>query len=112
MNRHLIIALSFMEYHGTDQDGRPRTFTPDELKAVANHFTVPNQGPHSEAGAAVVNRWTWTSPAASAAFPRQYMTLAEGGERFRCADHGCPCGWSYTYAPGEPMAVPAEVPAV
>lgn len=37
---------------------------------------------------------------------------AEGGEVYRCADHGCMCGWSYTYEPGEPMGMPWPTPLI
>lgn len=37
---------------------------------------------------------------------------AAGGEQWRCSDHGCPCGWRYTYEPGEPMARPWPTPLV
>lgn len=30
---------------------------------------------------------------------------ARGGERYRCVDGGCGCGWEYEYQPGDPMGM-------
>lgn len=38
--------------------------------------------------------------------PTMFIGWATGGETYRCADHGCPCGWERDYEAGEPMAVP------
>jgi hypothetical protein len=35
--------------------------------------------------------------------PVLFAGWAEGGEVYDCRDHGCGCGWSYEYEPGEPM---------
>lgn len=35
--------------------------------------------------------------------PSLFAGWAEGGELYRCADHGCGCGWEYAYLPGEAM---------
>jgi hypothetical protein len=37
---------------------------------------------------------------------------AEGGEVYRCEDYGCPCGWEYVYAAGEPMGKPWAKPLI
>lgn len=44
--------------------------------------------------------------------PVLFCGWAEGGEVYRCADHGCHCGWSYTYDPGEPMGMPWPTPLI
>jgi hypothetical protein len=44
--------------------------------------------------------------------PALFCGWAEGGEVYRCADHGCMCGWSYTYEPGEPMGMPWSTPLI
>jgi hypothetical protein len=44
--------------------------------------------------------------------PVLFCGWAEGGEIYRCADHGCQCGWSYTYEPGEPMGMPWPTPLI
>ena len=38
--------------------------------------------------------------------PSLFAGWATGGERYRCSDHGCGCGWEYEYLPGEAMGVP------
>jgi hypothetical protein len=44
--------------------------------------------------------------------PVVFAGWAEGGEVYRCSDHGCECGWSYTYEPGEPMGMPWSTPLI
>lgn len=43
---------------------------------------------------------------AEAVGPTQFAGWAEGGEVYRCADHGCYCGWEYEYERGEAMGIP------
>ena len=38
--------------------------------------------------------------------PCIFCGWAEGGERYRCSDWGCSCGFEYEYRPGEPMGMP------
>lgn len=38
--------------------------------------------------------------------PTLFAGWARGGERYRCEDHGCGCGWEYEYKPGEAMGAP------
>src|SRR5690606_17976701 len=38
--------------------------------------------------------------------PSLFAGWAEGGEAYRCSDHGCGCGWTYEYLPGEAMGTP------
>lgn len=38
--------------------------------------------------------------------PSLFAGWALGGEVYRCADHGCGCGFEYVYEPGEAMGVP------
>ena len=38
--------------------------------------------------------------------PSIFAGWAKGGERYRCSDHGCGCGWEYEYLPGEAMGIP------
>lgn len=49
---------------------------------------------------------------AEARGPVVFAGWAVGGERFRCADFGCDCGWWYAYEPGEPMGVPWPTPLI
>lgn len=38
--------------------------------------------------------------------PSLFAGFAAGSEVYRCADHGCGCGWEYEYEPGEAMGIP------
>ena len=38
--------------------------------------------------------------------PCIFAGWAVAGDVYRCADHGCSCGWVYRYEPGEPMGIP------
>ncbi|WP_319054805.1 hypothetical protein [Streptomyces europaeiscabiei] len=56
--------------------------------------------------------WSATIVLAEAAGPVVFDGWAKGGERYRCSDHGCGCGWWYDYQPGEPMGVPWPTPLI
>jgi hypothetical protein len=44
--------------------------------------------------------------------PVLFAGWAEGGEVYDCRDHGCGCGWTYEYEPGEPMGRPWPTPLI
>lgn len=56
--------------------------------------------------------WTATIIAAEAVGPVVFAGFADGGEVYRCSDHGCGCGWWYAYRPGEPMGRPWPTPLI
>ncbi|WP_156722649.1 hypothetical protein [Streptomyces apocyni] len=56
--------------------------------------------------------WSATIVLAEAAGPVVFDGWARGGERYRCADHGCSCGWWYEYEAGEPMGTPWPTPLI
>jgi len=56
--------------------------------------------------------WSATVVTAEALGPVLFAGWAKGGERYRCADHGCGCGWVYEYEPGEPMGMPWPTPLI
>ncbi|MGW7598126.1 hypothetical protein [Streptomyces antimycoticus] len=56
--------------------------------------------------------WSAAIVLAEARGPVVFAGWAVGGERFRCADFGCDCGWWYAYEPGEPMGVPWPTPLI
>ncbi|MEU7814120.1 hypothetical protein [Pseudonocardia sp. NPDC049154] len=53
---------------------------------------------------------TWTLN--EAVGPAVFWGWAGGGEKYRCADWGCSCGWWYKYEHGEPMARPWPMPLI
>ncbi|MFD0037267.1 hypothetical protein ACFVIZ_06415 [Streptomyces anulatus] len=56
--------------------------------------------------------WSATIVLAEAAGPVVFNGWAKGGERYRCSDHGCGCGWWYDFEQGEPMGVPWPTPLI
>jgi len=44
--------------------------------------------------------------------PAMFAGWSDGGDVYRCRDHGCGCGWTYRYAPGEPMGTPWPTPLI
>ena len=44
--------------------------------------------------------------------PSVFAGWAQGGEFYDCAEHGCDCGWTYAYEPGDPMGVPRPSPLI
>lgn len=56
--------------------------------------------------------WSATLILAEAVGPVVFAGWAKGGEVYDCADHGCPCGWSYRYEAGEPMGQPWPTPLI
>lgn len=44
--------------------------------------------------------------------PALFAGWAQGDEVYRCSDHGCPCGWTYDYEPGDPMGMPWPTPLI
>lgn len=47
--------------------------------------------------------WSASMTAVEAVGPSQFAGWAGEDDAYRCADHGCACGWEYPYLPGEPM---------
>ena len=44
--------------------------------------------------------------------PELFGGWAKHGDAYRCADHGCDCGWYFDYEPGEPMGVRHPSPLI
>lgn len=49
---------------------------------------------------------------AEAVGPTLFAGFAEGGEVYRCEEHGCSCGWTYVYDGGEAMGMPWPTPLI
>lgn len=56
--------------------------------------------------------WAASIIAAEGVGPVLFNGWARGGERYRCSDHRCGCGWLYEYEPGEPMGRPWNQPLI
>ncbi|MCX4572278.1 hypothetical protein OHB41_03575 [Streptomyces sp. NBC_01571] len=126
----LVVALAWIETHAVVPDGfsqgQPFTMLPWQLKVASNFYMVREDaelGQRSTAfvfrrGQVIMSQKSGKGPFAAAvvlleaAGPTVFDGFAQGGEEYRCRDWGCPCGWSYVYAPGEPMAVPQPTPLI
>jgi len=103
-----------------DVDGKKPSFVlrDYQLCFIGNHYAVHPDASPDVKSAAFVHRLSvlvdaqkkGKSPLAAALIcveavgPALFAGFALGGEGWDCADHGCGCGWVYTYAPREPMA--------
>lgn len=47
--------------------------------------------------------WTAARVCLAAVGPSEFAGWASEGDAYRCEDHGCGCGWTWAYEPGEPM---------
>lgn len=120
------LVTDWVEHHckvpGGVYEGEPLTFNGWQLFCTANHYRIR---PDAEADSrrlivpfhyrrSVVvgpqkcgkSPWGAGMLLAEGVGPSLFAGWAKGGERYRCADHGCGCGWEYTYEPGEAMGVP------
>ena len=103
-------------------EGEPLTFNGWQLFCTANHYRVrPNAivdsrrflAPFHYRRSVVVgpqkcgkSPWGAGILLAEGVGPTLFAGWARGGEMYRCEDHGCGCGWSYAYLPGEAMGEP------
>lgn len=102
-----------------DDDGDPIPFVeyPQQLWCSINWYRIKPGAKRGQLNTAFHNRrllyvgpqkcgkgpWMAKKIKGQAAGPVLFDGWAEGGETYDCADHGCPCGWVYTYEAGEPM---------
>lgn len=56
--------------------------------------------------------WSATIIATEAVGPAVFAGWAKGGEVWDCRDHGCDCGWTWEYEPGDPMATHWPTPLI
>lgn len=56
--------------------------------------------------------YTAAQVAFEAVGPSVFAGWAEGGEKYRCEDNGCPCGFEWVYEPGEPMGMRHPSPLI
>ncbi|MFE3452393.1 hypothetical protein ACFXJ8_26065 [Nonomuraea sp. NPDC059194] len=125
IQRHCIVPDGFSK-------GRPFRMYDWQLWCTLNHYRVkPDAKAYDKngvptRGAAFFYRrsqviapqktgkgpWSATIVSAEAVGPVVFAGWAEDGDVYECADHGCGCGWSYTYRPGEPMGMPWPTPLI
>jgi hypothetical protein len=56
--------------------------------------------------------WSATITAAEAVGPTLFAGWAKAGDVYDCAAAGCPCGWYWEYAPGEPKGMRHPSPLI
>lgn len=88
-----------------------------QLWSTANHYRVRPRARRGQKASAFYHRrsivvgpqksgkgpWSASIICAEGVGPVRFDGWAEGGEVYDCAEHGCGCGWVYSYDPGEPM---------
>jgi len=103
-------------------EGEPLVFNGWQLYVTANHYRIkPNAiveprrllAPFHYRRSVIVgpqkcgkSPWGAGYLLAEGVGPTLFAGWARGGEVYRCSDHGCGCGWSYEYQPGEAMGTP------
>ncbi|WP_051059291.1 hypothetical protein [Nocardiopsis lucentensis] len=130
----LFVAIDWVEAHCVIPDGfhrgEPFELTDEMLWFFANHYRVRRDADvgrslNSPASAFFYRRSQLVRPQkwgkgpltaaqilAEAVGPVVFAGYARGGEAYRCAEHGCGCGWVYGYEPGEAMGIPWPTPLI
>ncbi|MGP3686521.1 hypothetical protein ACTVZO_17745 [Streptomyces sp. IBSNAI002] len=126
----LWVVADWIEEHCPIPDGFRRgerlELYPWQLWCTANHYRVKPTARVGQLAPAFHYRrsqvvmpqktgkgpWSATIVLAEAAGPVVFAGWAKGGERYRCSDHGCDCGWWYEYPAGDPMGVPWPTPEI
>lgn len=97
-----------------------------QLWSTVNHYRIRPAAEVGQLATAFHNRrsqiiapqktgkgpWSASIVAAEGVGPVVFCGWAQGGEVYRCAEHGCHCGWTYVYEPGEPMGTPWPTPLI
>ena len=125
IQRHCIVSDGFLK-------GRPFKMYDWQLWCTLNHYRVKPDAEALDAngyptrGAAFFYRrsqvvgpqktgkgpWSATIVCAEAVGPVLFAGWAQEGDIYDCEDHGCNCGWRYTYRPGEPMGMQWPTPLI
>lgn len=126
----LAVAYFWVQEHAVIPDGfrqgEPFNFLPWQRKVYRNMYTVRGDAEVGQRSTAFVYRraqvimsqksgkgpFAAAVVLAEAAGPTVFDGFADGTETYRCADHGCPCGWDYPYSAGEPMGIPQPTPLI
>lgn len=127
-SRHTLgfLVTDWIEHHckvpGGVYEGEPLTFNGWQLYATANHYRIAPKATadprrllapfHYRRSVIVGPQKCGKSPWGAGMLlnegvgPSLFAGWAKGGEEYRCADHGCGCGWVYEYEPGDAMGAP------
>ncbi|MGW4986324.1 hypothetical protein ACWEQ3_01555 [Streptomyces mirabilis] len=126
----MVVTLAWIESHAVIPDGFRQgerfEFLPWQLKVASNFYRVRADATLGQKSTAFVYRraqvimsqksgkgpFAAAVVLAEAAGPTVFAGFAQGGEQYRCHDHGCPCGFVYAYDAGEPMGIPQPTPLI
>lgn len=126
----LFVAHDWAQAHAVVPDGfdqgAPWVFADWQAWCWLNHYRVREDAEVGQLATAFFYRrsqvtlpqkagkgpWTAVWVLNEAVGPSVFDGFAEGGEQYRCSDHGCPCGWVYEYLPDEAMAIPRPTPLI
>lgn len=120
------LATDWIERHckvpGGVYEGEPLVYNGWQLYVTANHYRVREDATHDPRrliAPFVYRRSVVVGPQKcgkspwGAGFllfegvgPALFVGFARGDEVYRCADHGCGCGWERPYVAGEAMGIP------
>lgn len=120
------LVTDWIEAHcqvpGGVYEGEPLTFNGWQLFCTANHYRIKPKAEvdprlllapfHYRRSVVVGPQKCGKSPwgagmlLAEGVGPTLFAGWAQGGEAYRCEDHGCGCGWEYEYQPSEAMGTP------
>jgi hypothetical protein len=120
------LVTDWIEQHckvpGGVYEGEPLLFNGWQLYCTANHYRIkpaavadPRRlvAPFHYRRSVIVgpqkcgkSPWGAGMLLAEGVGPTLFAGWANGGESYRCEDHGCGCGWEYRYAKGEAMGMP------
>lgn len=120
------LVTDWVEAHcrvpGGVYEGEPLTFNGWQLYCTVNHYRIKPDAKVSPrrliepfvyrrsviVGPQKCGKSPWGAGMllAEAVGPSLFAGWAVEGDAYRCADHGCGCGWEYPYLPGEAMGAP------
>lgn len=126
----LWVVPDWIEWHAVvpdrDAKGAPFVMYPWQLWCTVNHYRVKPTAKVGDLSTAFHYRrsqiiapqktgkgpWSAAIICAEALGPVLFDGWAVAGDVFRCADHGCDCGWEYPYRAGEPKGRPWATPLI
>lgn len=106
--------------------GDPFELTDEQFRFYAHHYRVKPTAELGQLAPAFVYRrsqlvrpqkWgkgplTASQICLEGVGPALFGGWAKGGETWDCRDHGCDCGWVWTYEPGDPMGMAWPTPLI
>jgi hypothetical protein len=124
------LAADWIEAHCVIPDGfhrgEPYVMADWQLYCTCRHYRVKPSAEVGQLATAFAYRrsqiiapqktgkgpWSASVIAFEARGPAVFDGWAASGDRYRCVDHDCDCGWVYDYEPGEPMGTPWPTPLI